>query len=97
MPPVEHVKVSGIRPLPASREDVVPGHGPLANKARIAEYRAMLATARDRVAKLVNDGRSEQEAVAAKPLADMDAKVGASGQVSENFVRSIYHSLKPKS
>src|SRR4029450_2728263 len=31
---------------------IVPGHGPLATKAQLAEYRAMLATARDRMAAL---------------------------------------------
>jgi cyclase len=73
---------------------IVPGHGPLANKATVAEYRAMLITARDRIAKLIKAGKSEGEAVAAKPLADFDARIGANEQQSTNFVRVIYNSLK---
>ena len=36
---------------------IVPGHGPLATKAQLAEYRAMLVAARDRMAKLIADGK----------------------------------------
>lgn len=73
---------------------IVPGHGPLASKAALVEYRAMLVTARSRIAKLIKSGKSEQEAIAAKPFADFDAKLGATEQASTNFVRVIYNSLK---
>ena len=73
---------------------IVPGHGPLANKARLVEYRAMLVAARGRIAKLIAQHKSVDEAVAAKPFADWDAKVGANDQQSANFVRVIYRSLK---
>jgi len=76
------------------RTKIVPGHGPLASKATLVDYRAMLVTARERVAKLIADGKSESEAVAARPFADLDAKIGANEQVSANFVRVIYNSLK---
>ena len=39
---------------------IVPGHGPVATKAQLAEYRAMLATARDRMAALIKDRKSER-------------------------------------
>jgi glyoxylase-like metal-dependent hydrolase (beta-lactamase superfamily II) len=73
---------------------IVPGHGALMNKARLGEYRTMLVTARDRVQKLIAEGKSEDDVVAAKPLADLDPKVGAQEQASANFVRLIYKSLK---
>ena len=73
---------------------IVPGHGPLIGKATLVEYRAMLVAARERIAKLVADGKSESEAVAARPFADFDAKIGANEQASANFVRVIYNSLK---
>ena len=75
---------------------IVPGHGELATKADLMAYRAMIQTARDRIAKLIADGKSADQAVAAKPFADMDAKVGANDMASANFVRVIYFSLKPK-
>lgn len=74
---------------------IVPGHGPLGDKKAVVAYRAMLIETRGRVAKLINAGKSELEAVAARPFADLDAKVGANEQQSANFVRVIYHSLRP--
>ena len=74
---------------------IVPGHGPVANKAMLREYRVMLVAARDRVAKLIKEGKSEQAAVAAKPMSDYDAKLGASEQQATNFIRVVYNSLKP--
>lgn len=73
---------------------IVPGHGPLTNKAQVTEYRTMLMTSRDRMAKLIADGKSEAEIQAAKPFADFDAKVGANEQASHNWVRVVYASLK---
>ncbi len=73
---------------------VVPGHGPLMDKAALTDYRATLVQARDLVAALITQGKSEEEAVAAKPLAALDAKVGSTPQASGNFVRLIYRSLK---
>jgi glyoxylase-like metal-dependent hydrolase (beta-lactamase superfamily II) len=74
---------------------IVPGHGPLTDKAGVKSYRAMLVAARDRMAKLVAAGKSEQEVVAAKPFADYDTKLGATDQEATNFIRVVYHSLKP--
>lgn len=75
---------------------VVPGHGPLLNKADLVEYRAMLATARERMAKLVAEGKSEEEVIAARPFADFDSKIGVNEQGSRNFIRVVYNSLKRK-
>jgi glyoxylase-like metal-dependent hydrolase (beta-lactamase superfamily II) len=74
---------------------IVPGHGPLGDKKAVAAYRTMLIEARSRIAKLINAGKSEQEAVAARPFAGLDTKLGANEQQSANFVRVIYHSLRP--
>jgi cyclase len=75
---------------------IVPGHGPIADKAALVEYRTMLITARDRMAKLVKDGKSEDEVVAAKPFADLDAKWAPTDLASKNFIRVVYHSLADK-
>jgi cyclase len=75
---------------------IVPGHGPLADRAVLVEYRAMLVTARDRMAKLVKDGKSEDDVVAAKPFADLDAKWAPTELASKNFIRVVYHSLADK-
>jgi cyclase len=76
---------------------IVPGHGPLADKAKLTEYRAMLITARDRMIKLIKENKSEDDVIAAKPFADIDAKLGASEQASKNWIRVVYNSLKKPS
>jgi len=75
---------------------IVPGHGPIADKAALASYRAMLVTARDRMAKLVKDGKSEGDVIAAKPFADLDAKWAPTELAAGNFIRVVYHSLADK-
>ena len=37
---------------------VIPGHGDLSTKAELAEYRKVMAAARDRVKKLIADGKT---------------------------------------
>jgi len=82
--------------LAVSNDDtkIVVGHGPLAKKSDVAEFRAMLVTARDRIEKLVNEGKSEADVVAAKPLADLDAKWAANEAAAVAFTRMVYNSFK---
>jgi cyclase len=82
--------------LTNAKTRIVPGHGPLADKPALIEYRTMLVTARDRMAKLVKDGKSEDDVVAAKPFADLDAKWAPTELASKNFIRVVYHSLADK-
>lgn len=37
---------------------IIPGHGPLADKQALADYRAMLATAYERLSKLKAEGKT---------------------------------------
>jgi glyoxylase-like metal-dependent hydrolase (beta-lactamase superfamily II) len=78
------------------RSRIVPGRGPVADKAALVAYRTMMVTARDRMAKLVKDGKSEDDAVAAKPFADLDAKWAPSELAAKNFIRVVWHSLADK-
>ncbi|HEY7230117.1 MAG TPA: MBL fold metallo-hydrolase [Pseudolabrys sp.] len=73
---------------------IVPGHGPLASKAQLAEYRTMLSTVRDRMLALIKEGKSEADVLAAKPFADFDARLKANDQASTNWVRVVYASVK---
>ena len=72
---------------------IVPGHGPLGNKEDLAKFREMLITARDRVQKLKSAGKSVQEAVTAKPLADLDAAWGKGLLNGDLFVQVVYLAL----
>jgi len=80
--------------LTNARTRIVPGHGPLADRATLIEYRTMLITTRDRMTKLVKEGKSEDDVIAAKPFADLDAKWAPSELASQNFIRVVYHSLE---
>jgi glyoxylase-like metal-dependent hydrolase (beta-lactamase superfamily II) len=82
--------------LTNAKSRIVPGHGPIADKAALTEYRAMLVTARDRMAALVKQGKSESDVVAARPFADLDKKWAPTELASTNFIRVVYHSLADK-
>jgi cyclase len=82
--------------LTNAKTRIVPGHGPIADKAALTEYRTMLVTARDRMAALVKEGKSEDDVVAAKPFADLDAKWAPTELASKNFIRVVHHSLADK-
>ena len=69
---------------------IVPGHGPVGNKAQLTEYRDMLVACRDNVAELKKQGRSLQEIVAARPTAAYDAKWGNYLWSPEAFTRLVY-------
>ena len=79
--------------LADSDTKIVPGHGPLSNKAGLAKYRDMLFTAGDRVRKLKASGKSLEEAIAAKPFADLDADWGKGTFTGDAFVKVVYLTL----
>src|SRR5438874_10366642 len=72
---------------------IVPGHGPLGTKSDYAKYREMLSTAADRVRKLKASGKSVEDAIAAKPLADLDADWGKGRLNGDGFVKVVYSTL----
>jgi len=73
---------------------IVPGHGPLSTKADFQDYHDRLVQIRDRVAKLKAEGKSEDQAVAAKPLApDIQAWAKQDDMASERVVRQVYRTL----
>jgi len=86
------VAAGKILSLADNKTKIVPGHGPLGNKADLTKSRDMLVVARDRVQKLKTAGKSADEIVASKPLADLEPVWGGmlGGDV---FVRMIYSSL----
>jgi cyclase len=72
---------------------IVPGHGPLGDRASLTRYRDMLVTVRDRVQKLKTAGRTEKEAIAAKPTAEFDATWGKGPIQPDVFVSIVYNTL----
>ena len=72
---------------------VMTGHGPLAKKADIVEYNAMLKTARERIEKLVKEGKTLDEVIAARPLKDLDAKWAADDNAAIAYLKMVYGSF----
>lgn len=73
---------------------IVPGHGPIVDRNAVVAHRDAAIAVRDRVAALLAQGKSEDEVVAAKVTADVDAKVPEPGTTGERFVRQAYADLK---
>lgn len=71
---------------------IIPGHGPLADRARMIEIRDMLVAARAAVVELLDKGMSLDEILAAKPLADLDKKWAQGIVKGRLFTRIIYQS-----
>lgn len=71
---------------------VIPGHGPMSNKAELVAYRAMIGEAVKRVETLKAEGKSLEEAVAAKPLDSFNRGQGFIGP--DAFVTAIWNSKR---
>jgi glyoxylase-like metal-dependent hydrolase (beta-lactamase superfamily II) len=75
------------------RTIVIPGHGPPATRADLEEYRTMLQTIRDNVAKLKKQGKDRDAVIAAKPSSQFDAKWGQFLIDPAFFTRLVYDGL----
>ncbi|HUL79597.1 MAG TPA: MBL fold metallo-hydrolase [Vicinamibacteria bacterium] len=71
----------------------IPGHGPAGTRADLQAYRDTLKTLRDRIAKLKAEGKSRDQAIAAKPTADHDAKWGTGFMKGDTFTGIVYDTL----
>jgi cyclase len=69
---------------------IIPGHGPLADRAQLESYREMLWTAYDRLRKLKADGKTAREAAASKPLADLEETWGDGVFTGDRWIELIY-------
>jgi glyoxylase-like metal-dependent hydrolase (beta-lactamase superfamily II) len=69
---------------------IVPGHGPVGDRAQLIEFRDMLVACRENVARLKKQGKSLEEVVAAKPTAAYDAKFGGFVIDPAFFTRLVY-------
>jgi glyoxylase-like metal-dependent hydrolase (beta-lactamase superfamily II) len=72
---------------------VIPGHGPVGNKAELTEFRDMLVTIRNNVAKARKHGSSLEETIAAEPTAAYDAKYGQFLITPAFFTALVYFGL----
>lgn len=73
---------------------IIPGHGPLATPDDLRGLVAALTTIRDRLKALVDQGRTEDEAVAADVTADWAGTYGAGFISGERLTRFAYRAMK---
>ena len=72
---------------------IIPGHGALATPADLRAFRDLLSTVRERVLPLVRAGKTLEETIAAKPLADLDERFGNVFVRPETFLKAVHMSL----
>lgn len=71
---------------------IVPGHGPLANKADLQAAHNMLADANSRIRDLIDAGKSEDDIVAENPLADYHDGWNWQFISTEKMTRTLFQS-----
>ena len=72
---------------------IVPGHGAVATRADLQNYRDMLEQVRERIKTLITSGKTIDEAVAAAPTKDFDAKWGSGYVPADVFTKMVFSSL----
>ncbi len=72
---------------------VIPGHGPVGDRAALKAYRDMLSSARAAVLPHITRGASLQQVIAAKPTAELDATWGKGLFNGDQFVEMLYSDL----
>jgi len=77
-------------PLLDETTKLIPGHGPLGDKASLTAFLEMLRGVRAAIAPLVTAGKSVEEVVAAKPTAPFDEKWGQGFLNGDVFTKIVY-------
>jgi hypothetical protein len=73
---------------------IIPGHGhPVSNKAELKAYRDMLVAIHENVSRLKRQGRSLEDAIAAKPTAAYDEKWGQFVITPALFTKLVYEGV----
>jgi glyoxylase-like metal-dependent hydrolase (beta-lactamase superfamily II) len=75
---------------------IIPGHGPTVDRAAVIAHRDMILVIRDRVDKMIKQGQTAQQIVAAKPTADYDSKIQEVGTTGDRFINQLYAELGGK-
>ena len=75
---------------------VIPGHGPVTDRAKLARYIEVLTIIQGRVQALIDDGKSLEEIMAVKPTADFDTEFQANAMMLPSFLSRVYASLMRK-
>ena len=69
---------------------IIRGHGPLGNKAELQAYHDMLVVVRDRIAKLVKAGKTQEQVVEARPTKEFEEKYGGGSFDAAQWIGRAY-------
>ncbi len=72
---------------------IIPGHGPISNRAELMKYRDMLSAVGGRIARAVVAGNSLEKVHAENPTSEFDAKWGGGFLKPKKFVELVYTGL----
>jgi len=73
---------------------IIPGHGKLSNEAGAIDSRDMFVDIRNRISKLISEGKSLEQVIAAKPTTDYDDRWMVDGTTRrDRFISTIYNEL----
>lgn len=75
------------------RTKIIPGHGPIVDRAAVVAQRDFLLATRDRIHALIAQGKTVEQVLAANVTGD-EISVPPRAQTAEQFVRWMYSELK---
>ena len=78
------------------RTRIIPGHGPLANRADLQAYRDMLSTISARIRDQLRAKRTLEQVQASKPTAEFDAAWGKGFLKPDKFVEMLYKNMEKR-
>lgn len=73
---------------------IIPGHGPLGDKAQLKAYKSMLETALAALSKLKDEGLSLEDAKARQPLESLDGQWSGGIFTSDRWIELMYPELQ---
>lgn len=72
---------------------IIPGHGPVGDRASLTAFRDMLVAVRSRIEPMLAAGRTREQVLAAKPTKEFDAKWGGGFLEPDRFAGIVYDDL----
>jgi glyoxylase-like metal-dependent hydrolase (beta-lactamase superfamily II) len=73
---------------------IIPGHGGTVDRMAVMAHRDMILSVRDKVSKMIDQGMTQEQVIAAKPGAEFTAKIQQVAQTEDRFVGQVYAELK---
>ena len=72
---------------------LIPGHGPVGNIDDLRTFKLMLATVEEKILKLIEEGKTVEEVIAAKPSKNFDESWSWSFMPPDRWVSIVYDSI----